>query len=163
MQETASQSLKIPLTKGYYAIIDAHNYERVSARKWCASVHTRGLSKPYVRALTVINKKNVYLQHFILNTVPNRKLQVDHINRNPLDNRECNLRLVSPSKNTYNRDTVLTKKGYLYCKRWKLWRAYTPGRGGKSLGSRKTEEEIKQVVAEYYAKNPDKRPEQLSA
>lgn len=152
---------RVPLTKGYSTIVDAHNYERITSRKWCAQVHSR-INKPYVRALSNINKKNTYLHHFILNIKPDRKLQVDHINRNPLDNRECNLRLVTPSKNTYNRDKVLNRKGYTYCKRWKLWYAYAPGRRGRNLGCRKTEEEIKKVVADFYAKNPDKRPKQLS-
>lgn len=47
------------------------------------------------------NKEHVFMHRFIM--MAPEGLEVDHINGNRLDNRECNLRIVTPSKNQYNR------------------------------------------------------------
>jgi hypothetical protein len=46
-------------------------------------------------------------------------LQVDHINRDPLDNRLCNLRLCTQSQNNANQTFRKNKTGFLgvYCNR----------------------------------------------
>lgn len=46
---------------------------------------------------------NIYVYHDILGVRPSRTLYVDHINRDPTDNRRSNLRLCSPSDNSKNR------------------------------------------------------------
>ncbi|MGA2915299.1 MAG: hypothetical protein ABSE89_04670 [Sedimentisphaerales bacterium] len=43
---------------------------------------------------------------------PGRNELVDHINRNPLDNRRCKLRIVSPRQNSLNRTTT-SSTGYI--------------------------------------------------
>ena len=50
-------------------------------------------------------RKQVKLHHFIIGT-PLDDMQVDHINRNKLDNRLCNLRIVDRFVNAVNRDYV---------------------------------------------------------
>ena len=52
---------------------------------------------------------------------------VDHINRNPLDNRKCNLRVCSQQQNTINRslrnDNTSGKSGVTFNKRIGKWQA----------------------------------------
>lgn len=50
---------------------------------------------------TSIEGKKVFL-HRLITGAPDGLL-VDHINHNPLDNRKCNLRLVTPAQNAQNR------------------------------------------------------------
>ena len=54
---------------------------------------------PYVN----INCKQKYLHHIVVPDIP-EGYERDHINRNKLDNRRCNLRIVTPSENSLNRE-----------------------------------------------------------
>lgn len=72
-----------------------------------------------------INKKSVLLHHLIL---PFKKgYYVDHINRNTLDNRRCNLRYLTPSESNFNRrirkENISGCSGVTYDKKVKKWRA----------------------------------------
>lgn len=76
--------------------IDLDDVERCSKYKW-------RLVKNYIR----YNNK-AYLHHFILTNNINynyigNNLVIDHINRDTLDNRKCNLRIVTISDNNINR------------------------------------------------------------
>jgi hypothetical protein len=64
---------------------------------------------------------------------------VDHINRNPKDNRWCNLRLATRSQNGMNRTAPINntsgRKGVCWCKRNSKWFAYIMlNQKQKSLG-----------------------------
>ena len=92
---------KIPLTRGYYTIVDQCDYERMRQYKWQVNVHN---GKPRQAGRTERkNNKQCYLtmHREIMN--PPKHMVVDHINRNPLDNRRANLRLATPQQNTWNR------------------------------------------------------------
>jgi hypothetical protein len=72
-------------------------------------------SKLRVRLVKYINGKrgkDIYLHRFLLN-VNNPKIQVDHKNRNQLDNRKENLRLVNNSQNNMNREIDKRKYKWL--------------------------------------------------
>lgn len=74
------------------AIIDKDDFDKIIKHKW----HFNG-----GYAKTKINKKCVLLHHMIIK--PDNEMYVDHINRNRLDNRKENLRLVNRTINGFNK------------------------------------------------------------
>lgn len=85
--------LKLINTK-VYAIIDDEDYDKIKHLRWRLS--TIG----YVTARDNVLKQEVYIHRLLLNA-PNNLL-VDHINKNKLDNRKINIRLVTKSQNAMN-------------------------------------------------------------
>lgn len=85
------------------SIIDAEDVNRVLQHRWTLS------DNGYVRTYNGTNP--VYLHRFLLDY--DGELTVDHVNRNKLDNRKSNLRVVTQSVNNYNREA----KGYSEVKR----------------------------------------------
>ena len=83
---------------GCEVLIDEDDYELVKQYSW----HINPNRKDRKTVRGVVNGKKVYLHRFLLG-VTNRDVLIDHINRNPLDNRKSNLRLCTPSQNQYNR------------------------------------------------------------
>lgn len=90
----------LPLTKGYVAIIDADDADRVGRFCWTASVekHTiYAMRKDYSDG----HCRTLKLHRFII-AAP-LGIHVDHRNRNGLDNRKENLRFATKSQNMANR------------------------------------------------------------
>ncbi len=91
----------IPLTQGKFAIVDIEDYSYLMQWKWCAHKHgsayyaRRGVYCP-VQSGT----KTIHLHREIIK-IP-KGLFPDHINRNGLDNRKCNLRTCSHRENLCN-------------------------------------------------------------
>lgn len=112
----------IDLTRGLQAIIDDQDYDRVSALKWCAVECYIGA----FYAATHRGKARVYMHRFVLGVGDGG--EVDHINRNKLDNRKENLRLVTRSQNIMNyprrKDNTSGHKGVHYDKATGKWMAY---------------------------------------
>lgn len=92
--------LKIPLTKGFVALIDECDRDLASNR-W----HSRFGIRCY--AVQRIDKNLVLLHRLIVSRIMGRDIQkdevVDHINGDSLDNRRVNLRLVTAAQNSRNR------------------------------------------------------------
>jgi hypothetical protein len=96
--------VKIPLTRGLFATIDAADFERVSQFKWQA-MNSRDV-------FYAVNTGKVMMHRFILGLTPNDP-EVDHRNRNGLDNRRENLRLATRSQQMANRRLFTqTSTGY---------------------------------------------------
>jgi len=107
-------------------------------------------------------RKRIILARLLLNlTGP---LQVDHINRNALDNRRCNLRVATKSQNARNNSGQSTRtsskfKGVTFtdnqgmgrtCNKTRPWRAYTRVNGKRIwIGCYATELEAAQAYNEY--------------
>ena len=88
-----------------YAIIDSEDVDKVKEYCWLDNP-----KKYYPR--TTINGKQVEL-HRLIKPNNDRRFVTDHINRNPLDNRKCNLRIVTQCVNCQNTDKPITNtSGY---------------------------------------------------
>jgi len=95
-------SKQIPLTQGNFAIVDDADYEWLNQYKW-HSVFRKTVTyaaHPLPRGLGP--RKRWRMHRLILGLKFNDGTTVDHINRNGLDNRRCNLRLCTPSQNGMN-------------------------------------------------------------
>lgn len=98
---------EITLTRGLTAIVDADDFERLSQFRWFALSSGRPGGTPrFVAARTIktdAGRKTLLMHREVLGAPPN--FEVDHVNRNPLDNRKSNLRLATRSQNCANRRT----------------------------------------------------------
>lgn len=79
----------IPLTKGTFAKVSNEDFEVLKDINW--SVNHNGYA---------YNKNLGYIHRFIMN--PPEYFLIDHINRDKLDNRRCNLRMANKSDNGAN-------------------------------------------------------------
>ncbi len=130
----------INLTKGYVALVDDDDYERLSMLKWSATV-----KKTNIYASVYVAGKNKRMHRIIMNAPP--ELQVDHIDGNGLNNQKSNLRLCTNSQNSMNKgkrneNTSSKYKGVYYVKAAKSYRAEIQKDGKKKvLYGFKTQEE----------------------
>lgn len=65
-------------------------------------------------------QQTIYLHHLTIGR-PIFGLVVDHINRNPLDNRRCNLRVVTYRTNNINKVKSSKYYGTSFDKEWNKW------------------------------------------
>lgn len=102
-------------------IIDEADAEKVLSHNW--SINRQG----YLAYCIWPKNEMIRLHHFLIGKNPDG--YVDHINGNPLDNRRCNLRFVTPTQNSMNSRKTYSKrnskyKGVGWSKTNKKWRAY---------------------------------------
>jgi len=95
----------IELTKGHVAIVDAEDYERVSAFTWSANetLYT-------VYGQRVANKKTIMLHRFIMNAIDG--MDVAHLDGNGLNCQKHNMRVTTRSLNIANSPRRVGVTGY---------------------------------------------------
>lgn len=85
----------IPLGKRSYTLVDDEDYVWAAQYRWTYYNAYAG------RLFNIDGKRtHIFLHRLIVNPLPG--FVVDHINRNPRDNRRCNLRPLSSSENVLN-------------------------------------------------------------
>lgn len=98
------ECIKIPLTKGYFAIVDLDDYWKVKGVNW----HINECDgKYYARSL-----KHGFMHRYIMSCGVD--LYIDHKNNDGLDNRRSNLRLSNNSLNQANRKKSLNPSTSMY-------------------------------------------------
>lgn len=144
MSDHTPSSIRIQLTQGQSTIIDAADAD-LATKRWQAHFNPEyGDGGQFVAMRSIrLGKSKIrteYLHRAILSRVLRRELlrseQVDHINRDPLDNRRANLRLASNAENCRNRrrpeNNTSGYKGVIRRKGYDRWRARI-GLNGKRL------------------------------
>lgn len=115
-----------------YALVDDEDYPLLSRFKWYVS--DNGYATTQVRDL-----KHLKMHHLVWGAIEQKKLVIDHLNNNRLDNRKSNLRLCSQKDNSDNRENV---KGYCWDK---TRRKYIVRYKNKFYGRYATEEEAEEA------------------
>lgn len=101
-------TIKIPLTQGKVALIDDEDYDKIKDIKFYA--HFEKGVKWY--ALHSINDEKILMHRIIINAKPGQIC--DHINGDGLDNRRCNLRIVTNQQNIMNQRLQKRRKSSKY-------------------------------------------------
>ena len=114
----------IGLSQEKVALVDDDMWDWLNQWKWCANKHKQTFyaqRNEYSKGKCRI----IYMHREILNV--KKGDLTDHINRNGLDNRKCNLRLCTNSQNSQNRRPYKGKssiyKGVYYDKQKQKWAA----------------------------------------
>lgn len=89
-------SKQIPLTKGGFAIVDASDFDELNRFKWHLG------SAGYAQRGTRTNGQFLIIRMHRVILKPPQGSVSDHINRDKLDNRRCNLRACSIAENARN-------------------------------------------------------------
>jgi AP2-like factor (euAP2 lineage) len=96
---------EIQLTKGYVALVDDEDFERVNQFKWCADVHphtvygTRSVRTPE-------GKKTTQSLHRFVSGVTDPETEVDHKDHNGLNCQRYNLRPCTHQQNLCSRQKL---------------------------------------------------------
>jgi hypothetical protein len=98
--------IRVDLTRGYFAVVDREDAERVLALTWSAGAKGEG---GYVCATAYCDGKTVNMHTFIFGPVAKGN-HVDHIDTNPLNCRRSNLREATPKENASNRNKFRSGK-----------------------------------------------------
>ena len=118
----------VPLTRGYEAVIDVADVHLVDQYNWCAQVcrgHVYAI-RHSARDL-VTRKQTLIIMHRVITGAPS-EMEVDHQDRDGLNNRRSNLRVCTRSQNAFNRKRSIANtsgvKGVFFEKEYGKWIAY---------------------------------------
>lgn len=118
----------IPLTQGFRALVDDEDFEELSRFRWHAHRSGRGGYRIVaMRNSPTINGRQtkIYMHRQVLDAPPGS--EVDHKDRNPLNNQKNNIRITGRRSNAGNRklngDNTSGFKGVHWDRRDRRWRA----------------------------------------
>ncbi len=137
---------KISLTQGKFALVDAEDYEWLNQWKWYAKHSYKNIFYACrIDKKREDNSRPIYKMHRCI-LKAKKEEKSDHINGDGLDNRRCNLRIVTTRQNNQNFYNIQTsayagvsKKKYLKSKPWRA--GIEINNKHKHLGYFKTEKE----------------------
>jgi hypothetical protein len=118
--------LRIPLTRGRFAIVDPEDYPRLAKHKWHLAKSTTGsYAVRWQRNPAKKTRKRIWMHRQLINIPQN--LLCDHVNCNSLDNRKTNIRPATASQNLCNRPKRKSKtrskyKGLEWDKTQRKWK-----------------------------------------
>lgn len=102
----------IELNNGYLCIIDSADIHKISEHKWSIFINKAGNVYVMTHIYFGNKRKTIFMHRFLMN-VFDRKIQIDHMNHNTLDNRKCNLRTCTNTENSRNKSKSKNNKtGY---------------------------------------------------
>lgn len=147
----AKTVVSIPLTQGLVALVDYEDYVALHRYNWHAA---KDGNTYYARSKMDDGWQSPVAMHRVILGVLDQDVEVDHINRNGLDNRRCNLRIATRAQNALNRPAP--KKGtyhFAYGKKVPYRVAYR----GKVIGWFMTEAEAHAAYDAARESDPDVR------
>lgn len=118
-KEGEGEIVRVPLSRGQFAIIDSGDADRVLAHRWCAMRAKNRRWYALRHSQSGGKTQTILLHRFIMNAAPG--LQVDHVNLDALDNRRCNLRMATQSQNLCNRQRTRVNKSGFKGVIWDRW------------------------------------------
>lgn len=145
----------IYLTKGFVTVVDEEDYDRLNRYRWYAS----GADHRPARRAPEHDRKIILIYHQILNVLPwvlrTNGLCVDHIDRDCLNNRKENIRVVTQQENMLNSITSINKVGVSIDRTWNTFKAYydNPFKKRINIGTYKTREEAEAALMKFKAEH----------
>lgn len=125
--------MRIELTQGYYAIVDAEDFDRLNKFSWHAFTlksKTRIKPKIFAKRCLEVNGtiKSYYMQQDVLILYKDLRQRIIHINGDSLDNRKSNLKIatksqIQQSKYVDETNTASRFRGVSWSKRNEIWEA----------------------------------------
>lgn len=115
-------AVEIPLNKGYVTIVDDEDADAVKQFKWRVFFMKCGVYAGRTARKDEPGPHSIYLARWLMKPPPG--FQVDHRNRDTLDNRRGNLRIATWSQNQANAPAQTGRfKGVDFHKSRNKWRA----------------------------------------
>lgn len=96
----------IPLTQGLFAQVDDEDYDYLNQFKWCALKSRNTFYAVRCKFIGTVNGKqknlNFSMHRDVSHLIKGDNKQIDHKDRNGLNNQKSNLRVATPSENRAN-------------------------------------------------------------
>jgi hypothetical protein len=118
---------QIKLTQGKVALVDDSDFEKIANYKWYASKYKKIWYAERTGRTPSGRRYTIRMHRQILGLQYRDGFQIDHRNRNGLDNQRINLRVCTQTENCYNKKHQESKsstfQGVSWCNTRFQWRA----------------------------------------